>query len=287
MKPLRKSELKELAEMICGNPPYRHFPYRKTDALTGFFRGLGLRQVYSGRTRAKWVLSVLERLNSRSSRSPLMPSDDLTTVIEGLLDREAFGTSDSYDYDIAVSQIEDLLRPLDLAILKQPEAKSVKIVPVCSTYVSSDINPERILTFAPEVFKVPDEPLDPKLLAVLIPMRDSFEEVYQAIKLASERLGLKAKRVDERWKGSEIYQDIFDMICCAGRVIADLSGANPNVMYEIGIAHTLGKDVIPITRCIDDVPYDLQHHRAIRYSTTSKGMKRLSDQLSRRLERKA
>ena len=60
MKPLAMDALKELAEMVCGNPPYRHFPYRKTDELTSFFRSLHLKYIYSGRIRSKWVLSVLE-----------------------------------------------------------------------------------------------------------------------------------------------------------------------------------------------------------------------------------
>ena len=46
-------------------------------------------------------------------------------------------------------------------------------------------------------------------------------------------------------------------------VICDFSERNPNVFYEVGIAHTLGKHVIPITQTPNDVPFDLQHPRYI------------------------
>ena len=43
------------------------------------------------------------------------------------------------------------------------------------------------------------------------------------------------------------------------------------MFYETGIAHTLGKHVIPITQSSDDVPFDLRHHRYILYTTTVRG----------------
>jgi hypothetical protein len=44
-------------------------------------------------------------------------------------------------------------------------------------------------------------------------------------------------------------------------VIADSSGRNLNVFYEIGLAHAIGVPVILITRSSDDVPFDLRHRR--------------------------
>jgi len=66
-------------------------------------------------------------------------------------------------------------------------------------------------------------------------------------------------------------------------VIADCTGRNPNVFYEIGLAHASGKPVILITQNSDDVPFDIRHLRYIQYDYTPRGMrvfeKRLVDTL--------
>ena len=46
---------------------------------------------------------------------------------------------------------------------------------------------------------------------------------------------------------------------------ADLSGKNPNVFYELGLAHAIGKPVVMVAATIDDVPFDLRGLRTILY----------------------
>ena len=67
-------------------------------------------------------------------------------------------------------------------------------------------------------------------------------------------------------------------------VIADLSDQNPNVFYEAGIAHTLGKTVIPITQSDQDIPFDLRHHRYLTYLCNIEGLSDLSRSLGGRLQ---
>jgi hypothetical protein len=67
-------------------------------------------------------------------------------------------------------------------------------------------------------------------------------------------------------------------------VIVDFSGRNPNVFYEAGIAHTLGKNVIPITQRIEDIPFDLRHHRVLEYLNNREGLQELKKGLEKRLE---
>jgi hypothetical protein len=55
-------------------------------------------------------------------------------------------------------------------------------------------------------------------------------------------------------------------------------------MYELGIAHTLGRHVIPITQNINDVPSDLVHHRALTYLNNREGLEKLTVDLERRLK---
>jgi len=66
-------------------------------------------------------------------------------------------------------------------------------------------------------------------------------------------------------------------------VVVDFSGKNSNVMYETGIAHTLGKHVVPITQAMADVPFDLQPHRALVYLGNAEGIAAMKKELSKRL----
>ena len=66
-------------------------------------------------------------------------------------------------------------------------------------------------------------------------------------------------------------------------LIADCTERNPNVFYEIGIAHTLGKQVILIARSDDDIPFDLRPIRYINYKYTPRGMSEFEGNLQKHL----
>ena len=82
---------------------------------------------------------------------------------------------------------------------------------------------------------------------------------------------------------SEIIQDIFSLLYRSRVVVCDFSEQNPNVFYEAGIAHTLGRAVIPIVRDGEDVPFDLRHHRYLEYKTDADGLGQLADGIEKRL----
>ncbi|MDQ3816463.1 MAG: hypothetical protein M3362_02080 [Acidobacteriota bacterium] len=90
-------------------------------------------------------------------------------------------------------------------------------------------------------------------------------------KLALE-MGLTVGRADDFFSTGSIVQEIWSAINQALIVIADCTGRNPNVFYEIGIAHTLGKNTVLMTQSIEDVPFDLRHLRVITYEYTPRGM---------------
>lgn len=116
-----------------------------------------------------------------------------------------------------------------------------------------------------------------------MPFNPAFDGTYKAIKAVTEYMKLDCLRADDIWDNSTFIQDVFDLIYCAQIVIFDFTGRNPNVMYETGIAHTLGKIVIPITQSIDDIPSDLTQHRALKYLPNQEGYKNLSKELYRRI----
>ncbi len=79
-------------------------------------------------------------------------------------------------------------------------------------------------------------------------------------------------------------QDVVSLIDRSRIVIADCTGRNPNVFYEIGIAHTLGREVILITQNEGDVPFDLRHLRYVHYLNNGEGLAVLAQRLLPRLE---
>lgn len=151
-----------------------------------------------------------------------------------------------------------------------------------SEYVSSQPS-ERRITFAPVAFSIPD--FDPRedLVAVMMPFKAEFTPVYKAIKRACSDASLACLRADDIWKESVFIQDIFKLILEARIVICDFSGRNSNVMYETGIAHTLGKEVVPVSQSIESIPSDLQHHRACLYHPNPEGLRTLRGKLVVRL----
>lgn len=90
-----------------------------------------------------------------------------------------------------------------------------------------------------------------------------FNDVYSpAIKAA----GLEDHRVDDLFRPSVIVSDIWDYTNKAKIILADLTGKNPNVFYELGLAHALGKPAVLIAESMDDVPFDLRNLRIIIYN---------------------
>jgi len=64
-------------------------------------------------------------------------------------------------------------------------------------------------------------------------------------------------------------------------VIADMTGRNPNVFYEVGYAHALGKTTILLTNNSDDIPFDLKHYPHIIYNNR---IKQLKDELTTKVK---
>ena len=148
--------------------------------------------------------------------------------------------------------------------------------------VSSEQSDNRKIIFAPNIFQVPSEPVDPNLISVMMPFRAEMSNVYETIKEAAKSTGFYCKRVDDIWEHSTVIQDVFSLIFQSYIVVCDLTGKNPNVFYEAGIAHTLGKHVVPITQSDDDIPFDLKHHRYAKYLNNSEGLVRLKEDLTSR-----
>ena len=102
---------------------------------------------------------------------------------------------------------------------------------------------------------------------VLMPFDVQFDDTYTfGIKGAAEDVGAYAERIDEQIFTEGILERIFNQISKADVIVADMTGRNPNVFYEVGYAHALGKVVLLLTQNVDDIPFDLKHRPHIVYA---------------------
>ena len=135
----------------------------------------------------------------------------------------------------------------------------------------------------PSVFRVPTGPVEDDLVSVMMPFDASYAGVFRTIKSACKDNELRCQRADDIWGEAEIIQDVFSLIYRSRIVVCDFSDRNPNVFYEAGIAHTLGRTVVPIFQNKNDLPFDVAHMRAIRYLNNREGLRKLKETLSTKL----
>lgn len=102
---------------------------------------------------------------------------------------------------------------------------------------------------------------------VLMPFAEELSDVYRyLIADGLTNAGYDVKRADDILSQNNILSDIIAGIVSSDLIVADLTGANPNVYYELGIAHALNKKVILLTQDIDELPFDLRSYRVVSYS---------------------
>jgi hypothetical protein len=105
-----------------------------------------------------------------------------------------------------------------------------------------------------------------KTCFVMMPFGPQFNRYYRNIFVpAIGHSGLTPVRGDSIFGPSDILKDIWQLLKQSTIALADLTGRNPNVFYELGLAHAIGKAVILVTSNRDDVPFDLQGLRVIVY----------------------
>jgi len=124
-----------------------------------------------------------------------------------------------------------------------------------------------------------------KTCFALMPFSDPFNLIYKDhIKNIVEKYNFVCVRADEIYDINPIIEDIIKLIISADVLIVDLTTKNPNVFYELGIAHAIEKPTILITQSMADVPFDVPHIRCIKYDYTPPGMKTFEQTLKRTLD---
>lgn len=143
--------------------------------------------------------------------------------------------------------------------------KDETVIPAVSTpdeavQTSAEGVPSRRISKEPRVREFLDS------CFVMMPFGEWFDRYYHEIYIpAIKDAGFEPIRADELFKTGSVVEQIWEQIQKSKVLLADLTGKNANVFYELGLAHAAKKPVVFTSSNIDDVPFDLRHLRVIIY----------------------
>jgi hypothetical protein len=101
---------------------------------------------------------------------------------------------------------------------------------------------------------------------VLMPFGDWYDRYFKDIYIpATREAGFEPIRADGLFSTGSVMEQIWEQIRKAKVLLADLTGKNANVFYELGLAHADSKPVVLVTGNLEDVPFDLRHLRVVVY----------------------
>ncbi|HEX6477845.1 MAG TPA: hypothetical protein VF043_03295 [Ktedonobacteraceae bacterium] len=193
----------------------------------------------------------------------------LSTIVEQLLQAKLLVADNASDYKHGTLRLSDNWGTIQ-NLLNISLSEMAKVDPDKSMFIQPRFGRPRP---APH-----EERLD---LFVVMPFKPEMRLVYEDhIKNVATSLNLKVARADDFFTAHIVMQDIWTAICRSRIIIADCTSRNPNVFYEIGIAHTVGKPVVLITQSSEDVPFDLRSIRYIPYEYTPPGMSKFESDLA-------
>ena len=126
-----------------------------------------------------------------------------------------------------------------------------------------------------------------RLCFVIMPFGQWFDQYYEVLySPAIMEAGFEPKRADSLNRPSTVINDIWEFTKRTDVLRADLAGKNPNVFYELGLAHALAKPVVLLSENLDDVPFDLRALRVITFNKNVPDWGKLLGEKSRGLLRR-
>jgi hypothetical protein len=205
---------------------------------------------------------IKQNTNSMSLHRKLLQMRD-----QGLLDLELLG--EGSDQTIGQIKATDLWSKIRVAF----GGMSLSEAAMLSRHAKG-------MAVAP-VFGRPQAPGEKADVFVVMPFKPKLEKVYtEHIKKLGDKLGVVIRRANDSFAPKPFMDKVWDGINAARLIIADCTEKNPNVFYEIGMAHTVGKPVVLITRSQKDIPSDVQHIDYIEYVYDPEGVGVLLEKLS-------
>ncbi|MBI4296715.1 MAG: hypothetical protein HY667_06330 [Chloroflexi bacterium] len=193
--------------------------------------------------------------------------------------RQQLGWTEPYTLELPISLLD--MAPIDRKVVLEEEAQNI------AEYTKEGIvRQQRRVRFRP-VFRTSLDELesDPSLCFVLMPFKPEFNRIYESVLQPTiKAAGLNPLRADEIFSPTPIVEDIWVHIAKSRLVIADVTDKNPNVFYELGLAHAIGAPVIVITRNKEDIPFDIAYIRYLLYVDNESGWAKLKTELAKALD---
>lgn len=122
---------------------------------------------------------------------------------------------------------------------------------------------------------------DDNLVFMLTPFTKEENATYRVVQTVCQDNGMICVRGDENHVTGEILPHIVEMILRARVIVANITSRNPNVFYELGIAHALDKQTILLARKADAAPFDVQSRRIVIYNSMEDLERKLTGALLR------
>lgn len=171
-----------------------------------------------------------------------------------------------FDY---YSDVEDLNKILNGAFLCKECTKKLE---ECTR------NDKISMTELSSIRRIFNRAINRKYCFMAMPFKDELKPFYDNLKNCLSQNGYYVVRGDELGYPRKITDRILLEIHSSILMIADITGANPNVFYEIGVAHTAGIDVVLITQD-NTIPFDLRVEMVLKYKPSKRGARQLSDKI--------
>lgn len=141
------------------------------------------------------------------------------------------------------------------------------------------IKPIRISKIDP-IFKGKNIAIDEELCLILIPEDIKNTPIYNNyIKSTVLESGLTPLTVSDIIKNNNIMDSIWEYINKSNIIIADITGKNSNIYFELGLTLSIGKPTIILTQNIEDVIFDINDISVIEYNVNKDGLKKLKKDL--------
>jgi len=104
-------------------------------------------------------------------------------------------------------------------------------------------------------------------VAVLLPAGKLFELVFaEGIMPAATEAGKKVTLLNIQFTEEAVRTEMIEGLKRVERVIADVTGRNPNLMYGVGVADSVGKKVLLLAHHLEDLPFDRRVREVIAYA---------------------
>ncbi len=140
------------------------------------------------------------------------------------------------------------------------------------------IKEKEYMIIDPKYFTKKDFIVEPKTATIIMPFSVEWSDaVYDAFCQALPEF--RIWRSKEECSDDAIMQNVWEHINSSELIIADCTGKNSNVFYELGIAHTIGKRVFMCAQRVEDLPFDINYLRSFLYDFSKEGLIKLKHDL--------